>query len=258
MTISLCMITKNEENLLKNCLNNIKGIVDEIIIVDTGSTDNTKETAKKFNAKIFDFKWGDNFSEARNFSLQKATQEWILVLDADEKISNFDLEKIKNLTKSKEFMGYSFIQRTYSNKIKKLKWNYTKNDPYEESKKFLGWAYRRITRLFRNDKRIKFSYPIHETVMESIKRINGKISPTNIPLHHFEALKGKDFVNKKSKYYVKLLKDKTKIYPKAKFYFELALQLEHLNEYSEAQIYFDESIKLNPHYKELLSKLNFL
>src|SRR3989344_1922813 len=140
MTISLCMITKNEENLLKNCLNNIKDTVDEIIIVDTGSADNTKETARKFNAKIFDFKWGDNFSEARNFSLQKATQEWILVLDADEKISNFDLEKIKNLTKSKEFMGYSFIQRTYSNKIKKLKWNYTKNDPYEESKKFLGWA----------------------------------------------------------------------------------------------------------------------
>src|SRR3990167_8792325 len=95
-TISLCMITKNEEKWLEQCLNSVKEIVDEIIIVDTGSTDKTKEIAKKFNAKFFDFKWIGDFSAARNESLNHATKDWILVLDADETIAKEDLEKIKN------------------------------------------------------------------------------------------------------------------------------------------------------------------
>ena len=85
-TISLCMITKNEENYLEQCLDSAKEIADEIIIVDTGSTDKTKEIAKSFGAKIVDFKWNEDFSEARNESLKHATKEWILVLDADEEI----------------------------------------------------------------------------------------------------------------------------------------------------------------------------
>lgn len=252
MTISLCVITKNEEKFLEQCLNSISSIIDEIIIVDTGSKDNTKDIAKKFNAKIYDFKWQNDFSKARNFSLQKATKEWILVLDADEKISNSDLNKIRKLIQNKQFIGYSFIQRTYSNEVKRLKWNYAKNDIYKESKQFLGWSYRRITRLFRNDKRIKFIYPLHETVIESIKKIKGKIKSTNIPIHHYEILRGKDFINKKSKYYIKLLKTKVKNFPKAKFYFELALHLENLDKFEEAENYFKKAIELNPYYKELI------
>src|SRR3989338_1335641 len=94
--------------------------------------------------------------------------------------------------------------------IKKLKFNSSKNDIYAESKPFIGWNYRGITRLFKNDKRIKFSYLIHETVTESIKRIKGKIKHTNPPIHHFHALKGNDLISKKSKYYAKLLKKKKK------------------------------------------------
>ncbi|MBU90282.1 hypothetical protein CMO94_01970 [Candidatus Woesearchaeota archaeon] len=252
MSISLCIITKNEEKRLENCLNNVKNIADEIIIADTGSEDRTKEIAKKFTDKVYDFEWKDDFSEARNFSIKKATKEWILVLDPDETISNKDLMKIKKLTKEdKEIMGYSFIQRTYSNTRGKLKWNYSKNDFYNESKPFLGWTYKGITRLFRNDKRIRFIYPIHETVIESIKNINGKIKQTNMPIHHFEILKGKNFIDKKSKYYIKLLKNKTKLYPKAKFYFELVLELKNLNKHKEAKKYFNKSIELNPYYKKL-------
>ena len=70
-TISLCMIAKNEESNLADCLNSAKGIADEIIIVDTGSTDRTKEIAKKFTSKIYNFGWNDNFADARNFDIQK-------------------------------------------------------------------------------------------------------------------------------------------------------------------------------------------
>ncbi len=71
-TISLCMIVKNEKNVLSRCLDSIKNAVDEIIIVDTGSTDTTKEIAEKYTDKIFDFKWIDDFSTARNFFFFKS------------------------------------------------------------------------------------------------------------------------------------------------------------------------------------------
>ncbi|KUP23872.1 glycosyltransferase family 2 protein [Paenibacillus sp. DMB5] len=83
-SISLCMIVKNEENILARCLDSIKDKVDEMIIVDTGSTDNTVEIAKQYNASVYTFAWTNDFSEARNYSLRQATKEYILVLDADE------------------------------------------------------------------------------------------------------------------------------------------------------------------------------
>ena len=84
ITISLCMIVKNEEEVLERCLNSLKGLMDEIIIVDTGSTDSTKEIAARYTDKIYDFSWCDDFAAARNFSFSKATQEYIYAPDADE------------------------------------------------------------------------------------------------------------------------------------------------------------------------------
>lgn len=71
ITLSLCMIVKDEEKTLARCLNSVKSFIDEIIIVDTGSKDKTKEIAKSFNAQIYDFKWISDFAAARNFSLAK-------------------------------------------------------------------------------------------------------------------------------------------------------------------------------------------
>src|SRR3989344_5073579 len=101
-TISLCMITKNEEQFLEQCLNSVQELVDEIIIVDTGSTDKTKEIAAKFTDKIFDFKWGDVFSKARNESLKQATKDWILVLDADEQLDQDGIREVKKSVLNEE------------------------------------------------------------------------------------------------------------------------------------------------------------
>lgn len=97
ITISLCMIVKNEEKVLSRCLESVKEIVDEIIIVDTGSTDRTKEIASHFTNNIYDFKWINDFSAARNFSFSKATKEYVLWLDADDVIINEDKEKLLKL-----------------------------------------------------------------------------------------------------------------------------------------------------------------
>src|SRR3989338_781444 len=107
-TLSLCMITKNEEKNLAKCLNSVKDLVDEIIIVDTGSKDNTINIAKSFNAKIINFKWQDDFSLARNESLKCASSDWIVVLDADEVIAKNDLVKIKRLIQNEKIMAYKF------------------------------------------------------------------------------------------------------------------------------------------------------
>lgn len=95
--ISLCMIVKNEEKYLSQCLNSVKDIVDEIIVVDTGSSDKTIDIAKSFGAKLYYFKWNNNFSEARNVSLKYATKDWILIMDADDEFCSEDKVKFKEI-----------------------------------------------------------------------------------------------------------------------------------------------------------------
>lgn len=84
ISISLCMIVKNEENTLARCLDSIKDIVDEIIIVDTGSTDRTIDIARKYTNNIYQFKWVDDFSAARNYAFQHASMDYVLTMDADD------------------------------------------------------------------------------------------------------------------------------------------------------------------------------
>jgi glycosyltransferase involved in cell wall biosynthesis len=98
-TLSLCMIVKNEEKFLPRCMESIKGLVDEIIIVDTGSTDSTIEIAKRYNAKIYHHQWENSFSKARNYSLKYATCKWILILDADEEVGRKNAHKLKEVIK---------------------------------------------------------------------------------------------------------------------------------------------------------------
>ncbi|SHH97780.1 glycosyltransferase family 2 protein [Virgibacillus chiguensis] len=99
-SISLCMIVKNEEEVLEQCLRSVESICDEIIILDTGSTDRTKEIALQFTNKVFDFEWVDDFSKARNKSFSYATKDYILYLDADDVVLPEDLDKLKNLKKT--------------------------------------------------------------------------------------------------------------------------------------------------------------
>lgn len=97
ISISLCMIVKNEEDTLDRCLTSAIEIFDEIIIVDTGSTDNTKEIANKYTNLIYDFEWIDDFSAARNFSFSKSTMDYIMWLDADDVIMEDDIKNLKLL-----------------------------------------------------------------------------------------------------------------------------------------------------------------
>ena len=100
MRISVCLIVKNEENVIGRCLESVKAFADEIIVVDTGSSDKTKDSVRKFTDKLYDFEWIDDFSAARNFAFSKATEDYLFWLDADDIVMPEDAEKINNLKKS--------------------------------------------------------------------------------------------------------------------------------------------------------------
>lgn len=97
VTVSLCMIVKNEEKHLPRCLKSVRGLVDELIIADTGSTDRTAAIAESYGAKVFPFEWCDDFSKARNFAFSKAGMDYILWLDADDVFEDGDRALFKTL-----------------------------------------------------------------------------------------------------------------------------------------------------------------
>src|ERR1051325_6086585 len=95
--ISLCMIVKDEEANLAECLAGVADLVDEMIVVDTGSTDRTKVVAASRRARVFDFPWVDSFAAARNESIRHATGDWIFWMDADDRIDEANRQKLRNL-----------------------------------------------------------------------------------------------------------------------------------------------------------------
>jgi glycosyltransferase involved in cell wall biosynthesis len=111
--LSLTMIVKNEEKHLARCLQSVKPMVDEMIVVDTGSTDRTKQIAKEWGAKVFDFPWNDSFADARNFSLSQSTGDWNLVLDADEYFVQNLSHHIRQFIESKKAIGRIAIVSRY-------------------------------------------------------------------------------------------------------------------------------------------------
>lgn len=116
MEISMCMIVKNEEKVLARCLDSVADLMDEIIIVDTGSTDKTKEIASRYTDKIYDFSWVDDFSAARNFAFSKATKDYIYTADADEVL---DSENHQRFLELKEVLlpEIEIVQMKYGNQL---------------------------------------------------------------------------------------------------------------------------------------------
>jgi len=105
-TISACMMVKNEEEMLEDCLKSVRDWVDEIIVVDTGSSDRTVEIAESFGARIFHQPWEGSFSKHRNYSIDQATCDWVFIIDADERVFEEDVPQILNLLNEGE---HSFI-----------------------------------------------------------------------------------------------------------------------------------------------------
>lgn len=251
--ISACLIVKNEERFIEKCLESIKDFVNEIIVVDTGSVDRTKEIASRFNAKIFDYKWEDDFSKARNFSLEKAKYDWILSIDADESISKEDMKKMREIIDLNEAEGYYMICRDYTNEQGMSGWKSSLNDKYDESKIASGFTENKVIRFFRNG--YYFEGKIHETVENSIRKAGGKIFLSDIVIHHYGNLRSKEELGKKKEKYIEMLKDKIEkgSSEKEKYYvlYELAREQVVKGDLKEARKNLLLSLELNPSFQAL-------
>ena len=151
ITISLCMIVKNEEENLGRCLKSLQGIVDEMIVVDTGSEDKTVEIAREFGAKVYDFKWTGDFSEARNYSFSLASCDYIYAADADEELDEDNRQRFIQLKKDIEELDIDIVQMYYCNQLSfRTVYNYDRE---------------LRPKLFRRVRSFRWEDPIHEQVV---------------------------------------------------------------------------------------------
>jgi len=202
-TLSLCMIVKDEDKHLVRCLRSVRDIVDEMIVVDTGSIDKTKAIAKVFGAKVFDFPWTGDFSAARNHSLDQVTGDWVLLLDADEVISPLDHKRLLKIIKErkKEFIAFDIITRNYLGISGTAGW--MENDgAYPQEEKGVGWAESNKVRLFRNNNLIRFENPVHELIESSLHKAGIPIEKCDIPVHHYGRLDQNKLMAKGRDYYL--------------------------------------------------------
>ncbi len=230
--LSLCMIVKDEEQHLARCLLSARPVVDEMIIVDTGSTDRTKDIAQAYGAKVFDFPWTNDFSAARNHSLSMASGDWIIVLDADEVISPLDYAALEKIVKRKPAKpaAYSMVTRNYTNEVAVKGW--TANDGrYGREEAGTGWFPSTKVRLFINDKRIQFQNPVHEFVEASLGKAGIEIKALNIPVHHYGRFDKDKLIRKGREYFLLGRQKIEEMNGDIKALKELAVQASELGEY---------------------------
>ena len=230
-TLSLCMITKNEEKNLKICLDSVKDYVDEIIIVDTGSTDKTLDIAKSYTDKVFNHQWNYDFSEARNKSLEKATKDWILFLDADEKLPKSECIKLKEIINSTKAEGlFLRLENIVENKS-------------------LGDAV--VLRAFKNNPLYRFKNKIHEQIIFSIEENSGydKIQPTNIKILHFGYDPKISNLEEKKERNIKILESYKEDNRDGYFYYSLGNEYSRIDEVYKALDMYERGIAYtNQHY----------
>ncbi|MDR4889993.1 glycosyltransferase [Fredinandcohnia sp. QZ13] len=209
-TLSVCMIVKNEEKYLTRCLESIRNQVDEIIIVDTGSTDNTVKIAEEFGARVYHYEWKNDFADARNFSINKASYEYILVLDADEFLDH-DARIKEVLSLGKDYYVLN-IKNNMSN----------------------GYvSYHQAIRLFKNNINLSYYGKIHEhlNVDESSNLTNGF---GNFIIHHDgymqDTFKEKDKYNRN----IEILLKEVSESPSGYNLFNLGVQYKVGRKYKEA------------------------
>lgn len=150
MDLSLCMIVKNEETFLSQVLESVKPVVDEMVILDTGSSDRTIDIAQEYGARVYHFQWGNDFSAARNHALQYVQGKWVLVLDGDEVLTPEIVPEIQQAIKNDRYLVINLIRKEVG----------AAQSPYSL-----------VSRLFRHHPDVHFCRPYHAIVDDSVTQL---------------------------------------------------------------------------------------
>ncbi|WP_318617253.1 glycosyltransferase family 2 protein [Sporosarcina sp. YIM B06819] len=212
ITISLCMIVKNEEEVIGRCLESVSGLVDEIVIVDTGSNDRTKEIVKNYTDRIVDFQWIDDFAAARNFSFQQATKDYILWLDADDIFTKEDQQK------------FTLLKQSLSPSTDAVSFN------YHLSFDDMGNVTSRLRRyrLVKKESNFQWIGAVHEFLSVSGNLVDSDVAVTHLPLSHDQ--------ERNLRIYRKLIESGETLSPRDTFYY--ANELTDHGLFEEASNYY--------------------
>ena len=211
-TISLCMIMKNEAKRLGRCLDSVKGLVDEILIVDTGSTDESINIARSYGAKVMSSPWCDDFAYSRNVGLKAASMNWILIMDPDEVMSKQDHLAIRDHTTHPEIHAWRMDTRNYGNNP----WSAdARPNPMDmaEGKDYKTFVPSTKTRLFQNHLGIKFKGCWHELVDYSVEKKKLTWAMSMVQIHHYPEEILQESHKKKAAFYLRIGEKKVRENP---------------------------------------------
>lgn len=232
--LSVCMIVRDSSRTLDACLTSIKPWVDEMVVVDTGSTDDTVEIARNHGAKVYEFPWCDDFSAARNESLRHATGEWLLWMDSDDTIDAKNGRRLRELadrTHPPNVLGF----------VLQVHCPHGSADDGEVA----GVTAVDHVKLIRNHPEIRFEGRIHEQVLPAINRLSGEVEWTDIFVVHSGSDHSEDGQAKKLERDLRLLKLEEQERPYHPFtLFNLGMTYLELEEYPLARRYLERTIEV--------------
>ncbi|MBJ6751682.1 glycosyltransferase [Geomonas anaerohicana] len=256
-SISVCMIVKDEAGNLAAALDSVHGLADELIVVDTGSTDRTRDIARIFGARLSEFPWTGSFAAARNFSLAQAAGDWILVLDADEVLAPTDLGPLADLVRNGERIAYSFTTRNYTRELALRGW-VANGGEYPEQERGRGWTGSDKVRLFPNLPTLRFEGTVHELLEPSLLREEIPIHACDVPVHHYGKLDQAAVRAKQELYYRLGLQKLEETGTSHEALAELARQATELGFFAEAEQLWQRLLGVKPDHAEAYFNLGYL
>ncbi len=229
-SVSLCMIVRDEAKNLAACLAPVHALFDEIVIVDTGSTDETREIARGFNARVIDFPWVDDFSAARNESLRQATGDYIFWLDADDRLDGKDIQELEKLFQRLDGHRAAHMVRTVCTMNASLGTPFVLSHP----------------RLFRADPKLTWRYRVHEQIMPCLEELRYEVNWSVVQITH-QGYSDAALVHRKVNRDLQLLLLDYLVFPHDPcILFHLGKAYARLNNFPQALVYLLRSL----HYAE--------
>lgn len=255
VSLSLALIVRDEALHVAECLACFADLEPEICVVDTGSTDDTLRIAQSHGARVRNILWDNDFSAARNVSLDMCSRDWVFVVDADERIAPEDLDDFRRLLDGPRTRAYRFLTRNYTSNP-----NVSGFQPSFEgdrhSRTFPGWFPSAKVRLFPNDPRVRFEGLVHELVNSSLERAGYPIDATDVPVHHYPLLRSAEATSRKQLLYIELGHKKVRKSPwDPKAHIELGHQYADLADYPAAAAAYRAALELGPTHAETLKDL---
>jgi tetratricopeptide (TPR) repeat protein len=249
------MIVRNAACDLPRCLGSVRGLVDAMVVADTGSTDDTIAIAKAAGAHVVSIPWENDFAKARNLALaelrSRTDAEWVLTLDADEMLDSYAADAITPLLLSGEYAGYTVPIRNYFRSRNTRIWDVaaTENDGrLAEAREFPAFVAHGNVRLFRNAPEIYFVARVHESVGPRILELGRKVRQCDLIIHHFGSAAAPETMARKNEFYRQLGRKKVLEMPdNAQAHFELGLlEFDNFHDYAAACRCFVRACELNP------------